>query len=264
MGSSKPLSGATGSSKGNINLIEQEGEYGLNDFEMGTSVGTSVQSVRLGFIRKVYGILTAQLALTVLMGAFFMLIPPVRHFVVASPWLIILSCIGTFGFLIALFCLKDRHPINLQLLFGFTFCEAICVGAVCALYAEAGLGFIVFEALLITAIIFGSLTAYCFYSKKDFSFLHGFLFAGLMALIFAGFFTLILQLCGVRVSPWLSFGISCFGALLFSGYILFDTSMIIKHYSADQYIEASIALYLDLINLFLQLLQILAALQDRN
>jgi FtsH-binding integral membrane protein len=51
------------------------------------------------------------------------------------------------------------------------------------------------------------------------------------------------------------------GALLFCGYILFDTSMILHHYGPDDYIMAAIALYLDLINLFLYMLELLRMLQ---
>jgi len=51
------------------------------------------------------------------------------------------------------------------------------------------------------------------------------------------------------------------GALLFSGYILYDTSVIMHHMGPDDYVMAAISLYLDIINLFLYLLEILRMLQ---
>eukprot|EP00183_Erythrolobus_madagascarensis_P002183 CAMPEP_0185849130 /NCGR_PEP_ID=MMETSP1354-20130828/3745_1 /TAXON_ID=708628 /ORGANISM="Erythrolobus madagascarensis, Strain CCMP3276" /LENGTH=260 /DNA_ID=CAMNT_0028549611 /DNA_START=87 /DNA_END=869 /DNA_ORIENTATION=- len=237
----------------------------LDDFEFGTNVATSVHTVRLGFLRKVYGILTAQLIITMLVSALLMLVPPLQKLVLAAPWISLLATVGVFGFLIALFAFKDSHPLNLQLLLGFTMCESICVGTVCAAYAHAGLGYIVLEALFVTAFIFGSLTLYCFVSKKDFSFLGGFLYAALVSLLLAGLLQLLFgAFLGATIPPLAGFAMSAFGALVFCGYILFDTSMIMNKFSADQYIEASIALYLDLINLFLYVLQMLAYLQDRN
>merc|ERR1712166_1706923 len=54
---------------------------------------------------------------------------------------------------------------------------------------------------------------------------------------------------------------SLMGALLFSGYILYDTSVIMLHMGPDDYIMASVSLYLDIINLFLYLLEILRFMQ---
>jgi FtsH-binding integral membrane protein len=57
---------------------------------------------------------------------------------------------------------------------------------------------------------------------------------------------------------------SMFGAVLFSGYILYDTSNIMHHMGPDDYILAAVSLYLDIINLFLYLLEILRMLQGGN
>mmetsp|Transcript_11394 Transcript_11394/g.11421 ORF Transcript_11394/g.11421 Transcript_11394/m.11421 type:complete len:274 (+) Transcript_11394:49-870(+) len=245
-------------------VLEIDESSGLSDFEYGVNVATSVHSVRLGFLRKVYGILSVQLLLTVIISTLFMVIQPLQNFVLHAPWFTMLAIFSSFGFLIGLFCVKDRYPLNMQLLFGFTLCESISVGTICAAYAKAGLGFIVIEALFITLLVFSGLTLYCFVSKKDFSFLGGFLYAALMSLVVGSLFMLVFSGFGGKVSPLLGFAFSVIGSLVFCGYILFDTSMIIKHFSPDQYIEAAIALYLDLINLFLYILQILSYLQDRN
>lgn len=54
------------------------------------------------------------------------------------------------------------------------------------------------------------------------------------------------------------------GALLFSLYIVYDTDNLIKRYSYDEYVWASVGLYLDIINLFLRLLQVLRSLQGET
>lgn len=53
-------------------------------------------------------------------------------------------------------------------------------------------------------------------------------------------------------------------AIIFSGYIIYDTDNLIKRYTYDEYIWASVALYLDVVNLFMSLLQILRSFQSNN
>lgn len=197
-----------------------------NDFAYGTSVATCSAAVRLGFIRKVYGILAAQLALTIVVCAMFMFVPPLRHFAIAaSGLLVIVSMIGTLGTLFTLIAKKDSYPLNMYLLTAFTLFESFLVGSVCAVYAASGLSYLVLEALVITFAIFGGITAYAFISKRDFSFLGGALFAGLIALFSCSFINLIIGVTGNK-SPALAFLISWGGSVLFSLYILYDSTFL--------------------------------------
>ncbi|CAN8069339.1 unnamed protein product [Agarophyton chilense] len=233
-----------------------------NDFAYGTSVATCEPIIRLGFIRKVYGILAAQLALTVLICAAFMYIKPLRMLAVnANGFLLIVSMIGTFGSLFALLAYKDSHPTNLQLLAAFTMFESFLVGSVCAQYQQSGLGGLVLEALVITLAVFSGITLYAFVSKKDFSFMGGALYAALIGLLVASFVNLFMGFTGNK-SPFLAMLISYGGALLFSLYILYDTSMIMHHLGPDDAIMGAIMLYLDLLNLFLYILSILSRNRD--
>ena len=162
---------------------------------------------------------------------------------------------GSFGVLFALMAFKNQHPLNAQLLFVWTLMEAYTVGVVCASYTAAGQGRIVVEALVLTAAIFASLTLYTVYSKRDWSFMAAGLSSGLLLLIFWGLFSLFF--------PALAGGIySLFGALLFSGYFIFDTWQITERLGYDDHILASITLYLDILNLFLFILRLLS--RDRN
>ena len=107
------------------------------------------------------------------------------------------------------------------------------------------------EAFALTALTFGGLTLYVIFSKRDFSFMQGFLFTGLMIVLFG---SLINMFFG---SSMMHFIISGASVLLFSGFILYDTSNILRHYGKDQYVSATLALYLDILNLFVALLSIL-------
>lgn len=194
-----------------------------NDFYYGTSVATSAPLVRLGFLRKVYSILALQLLLTSFISASFMFITPLRHAVLAaSGVLFIISLVATFGSLFALIAKKDSYPANMQLLTVFTAAESLLIGSVCANYAQSGLSYLVLEALVITLAIFSGITLYAFVSKKDFSFMGGALFAGLLALIGCSFINLLLGVTGNK-SPALAFLISWGGSVLFSLYILYDS-----------------------------------------
>lgn len=194
-----------------------------NDFAYGTSVATSAPIVRLAFIRKVYGILAAQLALTVAVCAAFMFVPVLRNAALSGAGvLMIIAVVGTFGSLFALIAKKDSYPLNMQLLAVFTFSESLLVGSVCARYAASGLSSLVLEALVITLAIFSGITLYAFTSKKDFSFMGGALYAALLALIACSFINLLLGVTGNK-SPGLAFLMAWGGSVLFSLYILYDS-----------------------------------------
>jgi modulator of FtsH protease len=119
----------------------------------------------------------------------------------------------------------------------------------------------VMQALGGTAIIFFSLSAYVLTTKKDFSFMGGFLFAGLMVVILGAVGAMIASFFfGVDVSMF-SLVISGAIVLLMSGFILFDTSRIING-GETNYIMATVGLYLNISNLFPSLLHIIGATSD--
>lgn len=120
---------------------------------------------------------------------------------------------------------------------------------------------IVMQALGGTAIIFFSLSAYVLTTKKDFSFMGGFLFVGLMVVIVGAVGAMIASyFFGVDVSLF-SLAISGAIVLLMSGFILFDTSRIING-GETNYIMATVGLYLNIYNLFTALLHIIGATSD--
>ena len=118
-------------------------------------------------------------------------------------------------------------------------------------------GAIVSQALGGTAIIFLSLSGYALTSGKNFNFLGGFLFTGLIVLLVAMIANLFLNI------PAFGLAISAAVIMLMSGFILFDTSRLING-GERNYIMATISLYLSIFNIFVHLLHLLAALTGRE
>ncbi len=106
-----------------------------------------------------------------------------------------------------------------------------------------------------TALIFLGLSGYALTSKRDFSFLGGFVFAGMMVVLVAIIANLFFQM------PALSLAISGAIILLMSAFILFDTSRI-KNGEETNYIMATYGIYLSIFNIFISLLQILGIMGD--
>lgn len=153
-------------------------------------------------------------------------------------------------------CHKDKHPENAILLGLFTFAEAFMVGTVTTAYCSAGNRGVVLEAIFLTGAVFIALTLFTFQSRIDFSFLGAGLSMGLGVLILWGFLAMIFGFDA-------GYYYALMGCIIFSGYILFDTWLIMEKLSPHEYILAAVMLYLDIINLFLMLLQLLSE-SNRN
>jgi len=126
-------------------------------------------------------------------------------------------------------------------------------------YVSAMGSFMVLVSLGITTVIFGSLALYSSQSKKDFTFLGGTLFAGLIAMILISVVGLFIR------SEIYQLAIAWLGILLFSGYVLHDISAIKNHPFTEEQVPAiAFGLFLDFINIFLYLLRIMSRFSRRN
>lgn len=106
-----------------------------------------------------------------------------------------------------------------------------------------------------TGVIFLGLSGYALTTRRDFSFLGGFLFIGLLVVVGASLLNLFFAV------PAVSLALSATVVLLMSGFILFDTSRMING-GVDNYILATIGLYMNIFNLFISLLQLLGFARD--
>ncbi|XP_006769688.1 PREDICTED: protein lifeguard 4 [Myotis davidii] len=203
----------------------------------------------LAFLRKVYTILSLQVLLTTVTSAFFLYFESIRTFVHESPALILVFAIGSLGSIFALILNRHKHPLNLYLLFGFTLLEALSVACVVTFYDV----YIILQAFVLTTAVFLGLTIYTLQSKKDFSKFGAGLFAVLWILFLSGILRLFFY------SETVELVVAAVGALLFCGFIIYDTHSLMHRLSPEEYVLAAINLYLDIINLFLHLLRLLEA-----
>lgn len=142
---------------------------------------------------------------------------------------------------------------GIWVVFAFTGLMGAGLGPILSYYTQTSAGSaIVMQALGGTALIFFGLSGYALVSRKDFSFLTGFLMTGLMVAFVAAIANLFFQVQGLQLA------ISCMFLFLSSGMILWQTSRII-HGGETNYLLATTSLYVSLYNIFVSLLQLLSA-----
>ena len=233
-------------------------EAGFSDF--GEPERNYSEMARMGFIRKVYGILAAQLVLTFGLVC-LVFIPSFMDFLKnnVSTALIIFYVAMALSFvtLIPLACFKSLSrtvPINYILLFIFTLCEAYMVMLCCASVAEENMQ-IVFSAMALTAAVTVALTIYAFTTKTDFTWCGGILFSCVCILIVTG-----LLGCCFGFGKFYKILYSAAGVFVYSIYLIYDTQLISgkfgEAFEIDDYVLAAVNVYLDIINLFLYILSL--------
>ena len=215
---------------------------------------------RIGFIRKVYGILCCQLLATVLLCLLAMNSVSYFNFMISSAGLalMIVAAILTIILTIMLFCCINfarSVPTNYILLGVFTICEAYIVSYSCAMTDPK----IVFMAAVMTLGITVALTLYAMTTKQDFTFMGGTLFVFGMVFFIVGIFLLFTD------NPVLHVIYSGIGVFLFGIYLIYDTQLVMgnkRHeLSVDDYIIGALILYIDIIMIFVYVLDFLQNVQ---
>ena len=163
--------------------------------------------------------------------------------------------LGAFGLLFVVNKTADSSK-GIIAIFAFTGLMGLSLGPMLTYYMAMAHGpALVLKALGGTAIIFFGLSGYALVSRKDFSFMGGFLFVGLLVAVIASVANIFFQI------PALSLAVSSAIILIMSGLILFDTSRII-HGGETNYIRATVSLYLNIYNLFVHLLHLLGVMSN--
>ncbi len=118
---------------------------------------------------------------------------------------------------------------------------------------------VILQALAITVLTTVACIGYVVYTRKDFT---G--WAGIAGCVL--FFMIITSLVFIFFPPSNTIQIvyACIGIVLFIAYLLIDTSMVIHRYTEDEWMLASMAIYLDIINLFLYILKLLSACSKKE
>ncbi|XP_064541780.1 protein lifeguard 1 [Drosophila montana] len=212
------------------------------------------QSIRKGFIRKVYLILLTQLLVTCGVISIFMYHVPTKHFVRENPMVVCVAMIVNIVVLISMACCETARrnfPINFICLGLFTATMSLLLGAV-ASTMDAN---VVLLAVGITAVLVVALSIFAIQTKYDFTAWGGVLITVVICL-------LILAFAGAFLRG--TFGetaVSCLGALLASFLLIYDTQLIIGgthkyQFNPEDYIFAALTLYLDVVRIFLYVLRL--------
>lgn len=158
----------------------------------------------------------------------------------------------SFGLLFVVHKTADSSK-GIYAIFAFTGLLGASIGPMLNHYLSLpGGSVLVMQALGTTAVAFLGLSGYAIASKKDFSFMGGFLMVGLIIAVVASIANIFLGI------PALSLAVSSAIVLIMSGLILFDTSRIVNG-GETNYIRATVSLYLNIYNLFISLLHLMGA-----
>jgi modulator of FtsH protease len=170
---------------------------------------------------------------------------------------LLLTLVGYFGLLFATTKFRDSS-LGLAFVFGLTGFMGYTLGPILNSYlAMANGSQVVMTAMAGTGAIFLALSGYALTSRKDFSFMGGFLMTGILVAFLAGLGAVFFEM------PVMSLAVSAMFVLLMSGLILYETSNII-HGGETNYIMATVTLFVSIFNLFTSLLHLLGFMSSDN
>ncbi|GAC1514721.1 MAG: Bax inhibitor-1/YccA family protein [Gemmatimonadaceae bacterium] len=213
-------------------------------FPAGLLVRTGAE--RAVLVRRTYSLVFVSVLLTMAGTALGLSQPQVMAAVVRHP---IITMLCTFAPLMLAMRSRRAFPANIGLTFLFTFAEGIWISPLIFLYERMQPG-IVGQAGVLTVSTFGVLTLYAWFSRRDFSAWGGFFTVGLWVLIATSLLNMFFR--NATGALWIA------GAtmLVFSGLLVFDTWRIRNTFGPEDYVEAAVTIYLDLLNIFLAILSL--------
>lgn len=216
----------------------------------GVAVRTGAERATL--VRRTYLLVLAGVVLTV-GGVMFAFSQPALLETVSRHPIITFICA-----LIPLFMatrVRATFPANIGLALLFTFTMGVAISPIMYAYTRTQPELLM-QAGILTLTTFGVLTAYAWVSKRDFSAWGSFFIVGLWVLIGTSLLNMYFQ--NETASLWLA-GVTL---LVFSGLLIFDTWRLRNVYGPDDYVRAAVAIYLDLLNMFLAILRLLGGRRD--
>jgi len=220
-------------------------------------VKNASREVRMGFVRKVYGILAVQLLLTTAIA--WPIYGMGKRWAVENRWLMLVA-VGVMMVTMCSMCLCQpmlrKFPHNYLFLSAITAAMSILIGFSASMYTAES----VLLCAFLTCAIFIGMTIFAWTTKTDFTGAGPYLFAFMLCLSMMGLTITIMAFCGVQVHALRMF-YSFLAVLLFTFYIVYDTQLMMGElgghaisFGIDDYVFASLNLYLDIVNLFLHLL----------
>ncbi len=220
-----------------------------------TSTNANARPVEVSkVLRNTY----ALLAMTLFSSSIAAGISMVMNF---GPGVAIATSLGALALIWFVLPRTANSAAGIWVVFGFTTLLGLGLGPTLNYYAGMpGGSAIIMQALGGTAFIFLALSGYVLTTGKNFSFLGGFLFVGLLVVILASLALYVASFFGVAISG-VSLALSAAIVFLMSGFILYDTSRII-HGGETNYVLATASMYLSIYNIFVHLLHLISAFSD--
>lgn len=200
-------------------------------------------------IRNTYMLLSMTLIFSALTASVsvYLRMPPMTY---------LLSIGGAFLLMWLVLPKTANSGAGLGVVFAITGLLGFALGPILTMYLSLPNGpQIVATALGGTGVIFLGLSGYALTTRRDFSFLGGFLFVGLLVVLGAALLNIFLAI------PAMSLALSAAIVMLMSGFILYDTSRMVNG-GVDNYLVATVQLYMNIFNLFISLLHLLGFASD--
>jgi modulator of FtsH protease len=217
----------------------------MNEDVLSQSVAQSSTLATNKLIRNTYSLLSMTLIFSAMTAAasVYLSMPPMTY----------LICIGLAFVMMWLVLPRTANSgAGLGVTFAITGLMGFALGPILSMYLALPNGSsIVGLALGGTGTIFLGLSGYALMTRKDFSFMGGFLMVGMLTVLVAALASIFLQM------PALQIAISSVVIMIMSGFILFDTSRMINNPQQTNYIMMTVSLYLNIFNIFVSLLQLL-------
>jgi len=214
-----------------------------------SSVAVQTGAERATLVKRTYGLVFLSILVTMGGVAFALSQDALLNAVARHPFIGIL-CV--FAPLIMAQRAAREFPKNIILTFLFAFVEGVYIAPFLYIAERSAPG-VITQAGALTFAAFGVLTLYALVSRRDFSAWGSFLIVGVFVLIAASILNMFIG--GAAGSMW----ISAIGVMIFAGLLVFDTWRIVRSgaYTQDDYVLATVAIYLDLLNMFMFLVNLL-------
>ncbi|KAH8365223.1 hypothetical protein KR084_006269 [Drosophila pseudotakahashii] len=213
------------------------------------------QTIRKGFVRKVFGILMVQLLFTCAVMAIFVCHEPTKLFVQHNLVVVFVAMIVNIIVLIMIVCVESvrrKHPVNLICLAIFTFTMSVLLGAASSVMDSN----IVLAAVAITTVLVTALCIYAVQTKYDYTACGGLMITFVMIIV-------VLSVCRFWLPEVVdSLPISCLCAMIGCFFLIYDMQTIVGGNRAEQldpeeYVYAALTLYVDIVRIFIYVLRIL-------
>ena len=212
-----------------------------------TTAGVRTGAERATLVRRTYTLVFASVIVTMVGAAFGLSQPALMGAVARHPIIAFLCMLAPLWLAMRA---PREFPRNILLTFLFTFAEGVWLSPILFIYGRTQPG-VIGQAALLTLSSFGVLTLYATLSRRDFSAWGGFFTVGLWVLIATALLNIFFR--NPAASLWISAG----AVLVFSGLLVYDTWRLRNVFGPDDYVAAAVHIYLDLINMFVAILNLL-------